>query len=490
MEFSSIFFDPSYSGSMFPGKGDSIFQGAKSVMNMEETAKKRPFFSTPEELYDEEYFDQKLPEKKRRLTLEQVNLLEKSFEAEKRLEPERKTQLAKNLGLQPQQVAVWFQNRRARWRNKQLERDHDHLKSSYECLLSNYDSILKENEQLKAEVLSMTEKLGPKELAGEPVYYQISDTLPVVASPAPSLQISVKVEDRLSTGSDGSAVVDEGCPHLVDSGNSYFPENEYPGYVAAIDCVHSEEDYGSDDIGNYFSASVGAEQEQHEDVEALGWFICCNGSHGVWGNKKMKNRVLGRSLRRGFSERNADVVERGSFGSTSMSQDDIEKLPRFNFKTKERGSSPAAICTVCLENFKVGEKCRLLPLCNHSFHADCVDLWLLRTPICPICRTCADFVKSESILGEESNHFSETESGIEVGMNQRMEMIHLGEDDAQGRQATETGNSSETTIDSRESQESETTASNSSETVIDLSENQETETDDNSSEIVIISRDS
>ncbi|KAL2552410.1 Homeobox-leucine zipper protein HAT5 [Forsythia ovata] len=186
MEFGRIFFNPSYSGNMFPGNGDSIFQGARSVMNMEETTKKRPFFSMPEELYDEEYFDEQLPEKKRRLTPEQVNFLEKSFEVENKLEPERKTQLAKNLGLQPRQVAVWFQNRRARWKNKQLERDYDQLKSSYESLLSNYDSILKENEKLKAEVLSMTEKLEAKELAGEPVPCQNSDPLLMVASHAPA----------------------------------------------------------------------------------------------------------------------------------------------------------------------------------------------------------------------------------------------------------------------------------------------------------------
>lgn len=78
--------------------------------------------------------------------------MEKSFEEENKLEPERKTQLAKKLGLQPRQVAVWFQNRRARWKTKQLERDYDVLKASYDSLLSNYDSIVKENEKLKSEV--------------------------------------------------------------------------------------------------------------------------------------------------------------------------------------------------------------------------------------------------------------------------------------------------------------------------------------------------
>lgn len=44
-------------------------------MNMEDTSKKRPFFTSPEDMFDEEYYDEQMPEKKRRLTPEQVRVI-------------------------------------------------------------------------------------------------------------------------------------------------------------------------------------------------------------------------------------------------------------------------------------------------------------------------------------------------------------------------------------------------------------------------------
>ncbi|XP_047964114.1 RING-H2 finger protein ATL56-like [Salvia hispanica] len=100
--------------------------------------------------------------------------------------------------------------------------------------------------------------------------------------------------------------------------------------------------------------------------------------------------IVGRTLRNDVgSDQRRNAVERESLGSTSMSRDDIEKLPCFDFAAKAKGSSPAGDCAVCLEKFRAGERCRLLPSCNHSFHAECVDLWLLRAPVCPICRAVA-----------------------------------------------------------------------------------------------------
>ena len=91
-------------------------------------------------------------EKKRRLSVEQVKALEKNFEVENKLEPERKVKLARELGLQSRQVAVWFQNRRARWKTKQLERDYGVLKTNYQNLKLTYETLQHDNQALLKEV--------------------------------------------------------------------------------------------------------------------------------------------------------------------------------------------------------------------------------------------------------------------------------------------------------------------------------------------------
>ncbi|KAI3521735.1 hypothetical protein L1887_11207 [Cichorium endivia] len=150
--------------SFFVSGSSHSFAGSRSMFSFEDgrNGSGRSFFQTydQEDNGDDEYDDYfNHPEKKRRLKADQVQFLEKSFETENKLEPDRKIQLAKDLGLQPRQIAIWFQNRRARWKTKQLEKDYDILQESYNQLKANYDNLVQEKEKLKSEVHDLSDKL-------------------------------------------------------------------------------------------------------------------------------------------------------------------------------------------------------------------------------------------------------------------------------------------------------------------------------------------
>ncbi|WOL17147.1 hypothetical protein Cni_G25936 [Canna indica] len=97
-------------------------------------------------------------ERKRKLSLEQIRVLEKSFEMGSKLEPERKMELARTLGLQPRQIAIWFQNRRARWKTKQMEKEYDELKKNFVITKRENDALQAQNKKLLSELLSLKGK--------------------------------------------------------------------------------------------------------------------------------------------------------------------------------------------------------------------------------------------------------------------------------------------------------------------------------------------
>ncbi|WOL03948.1 hypothetical protein Cni_G12668 [Canna indica] len=94
--------------------------------------------------------------KKQRLSDEQVKFLESCFLEEKKLELGRKMRLAAEIGLHPKQVAVWFQNRRAQQKSKQVV-------DAYAKLKSVHNAIVIEKCHLENEVMVLKEKLTEAE---------------------------------------------------------------------------------------------------------------------------------------------------------------------------------------------------------------------------------------------------------------------------------------------------------------------------------------
>ncbi|CAD6344056.1 unnamed protein product [Miscanthus lutarioriparius] len=52
----------------------------------------------------------------------------------------------------------------------------------------------------------------------------------------------------------------------------------------------------------------------------------------------------------------------------------------------EMAGSSRSECAICLTKFARGEAVRVLPRCNHGFHARCIDRWLAARPTCPTSR--------------------------------------------------------------------------------------------------------
>ncbi|GJM86726.1 hypothetical protein PR202_ga02614 [Eleusine coracana subsp. coracana] len=68
-------------------------------------------------------------------------------------------------------------------------------------------------------------------------------------------------------------------------------------------------------------------------------------------------------------------------GAAGLSAEEVAELPCHEVKEAAGGD-----CAVCLDAFRAGDRCRMLPGCEHGFHAQCVDSWLRKSRLCPICR--------------------------------------------------------------------------------------------------------
>ncbi|KAL3526030.1 hypothetical protein ACH5RR_014402 [Cinchona calisaya] len=70
---------------------------------------------------------------------------------------------------------------------------------------------------------------------------------------------------------------------------------------------------------------------------------------------------------------------------SGLDQAFIDALPVFVYK-EIVGAAEQFDCAVCLCEFSEKDQLRLLPMCSHAFHINCIDTWLLSNSTCPLCR--------------------------------------------------------------------------------------------------------
>ncbi|KAK3120808.1 hypothetical protein QOZ80_8BG0642020 [Eleusine coracana subsp. coracana] len=85
-----------------------------------------------------------------------------------------------------------------------------------------------------------------------------------------------------------------------------------------------------------------------------------------------------------------------------MSSQLVKAMPSLIFTRVQEDNCTSSTCAICLEDYSVGEKLRVLP-CRHKFHAACVDLWLTswRT-FCPVCKRDANTGTSNPPVSEST----------------------------------------------------------------------------------------
>ncbi|CAN4084117.1 unnamed protein product [Withania somnifera] len=160
---------------------------------------------------------------KKRLTQDQVRLLEISFSSNNKLDSDRKSKLAHELGLPPRQVAIWYQNKRARWKSQSLEVD-------YKALQQRLDSVLEDNDKLKLEVERLRKELNKTQ----------------------EMLLGFNTTTNYSSiSSSCDEVVSTSCLHLHDQSKHNHLDKEL--YA----CLIGDEDhFGTHDGHNFFASSL------------------------------------------------------------------------------------------------------------------------------------------------------------------------------------------------------------------------------------------
>ncbi|XP_061353415.1 RING-H2 finger protein ATL78-like [Gastrolobium bilobum] len=74
--------------------------------------------------------------------------------------------------------------------------------------------------------------------------------------------------------------------------------------------------------------------------------------------------------------------------NTGIKKKALKTFPTVSYSAELNLPSLDSECVICLSEFTIGERVRILPKCNHGFHVRCIDKWLSSHSSCPKCRQC------------------------------------------------------------------------------------------------------
>ncbi|OWM86607.1 E3 ubiquitin-protein ligase ATL42-like [Punica granatum] len=131
----------------------------------------------------------------------------------------------------------------------------------------------------------------------------------------------------------------------------------------------------------------------------------------------------------------------------------VESLPFFQFSSL-RGSKEGLECVVCLSKFEDAEILRLLPNCNHAFHANCIDRWFERHSSCPLCRHKLDAREIPNFSYSMSLRFSQNPSNLSTeDLNSNLELYIQREEERLDSSQCATGSSFQYAEDGKKDKE-------------------------------------
>lgn len=112
-------------------------------------------------------------------------------------------------------------------------------------------------------------------------------------------------------------------------------------------------------------------------------------------NNQHINNITQNLLNSLFSGTNNTVTETVTFIPNTQSvqqlqppSDGLSLNDLRNYTTLTTGDTqqPEIKCEICHDTIQNGDILRMINVCNHSFHQECVDSWFENNQICPYCR--------------------------------------------------------------------------------------------------------